>query len=186
MMRTHAAFFFLTLVCVGLFGRLILHLPNATPITAIALTAGIYLGWRFALLAPLLALFISDMLIGFYDVGIMLSVYGSFAVIGLLSGMYARRNKFRESALIVLGSSMFFFLTTNFAVWLFSPWYAKTLEGLLLSYTLGLPFMRNMLIGDVAYSVALVSVIETAIFFLARGALTKKRREISSVGGCVP
>jgi hypothetical protein len=50
-----------------------------------------------------------------------------------------------------LASSTFFFLTTNFAVWASGTWYPKTLDGLMWAYTLGLPFFRNMMIGDLFF-----------------------------------
>src|SRR3989338_8937858 len=73
------------LVLFGILVRLLPHLPNSTPISAIAFASSIYLGRRWALSLPLLALFLSDIFIGFYDWKIMASVYGSFVLIGILS-----------------------------------------------------------------------------------------------------
>ncbi len=132
--------------------RLAFHLPDATPITAIALISGVYLGRTWAVAVPLLALLLSDLIIGFYDWRVMLSVYGSFALIGIGSFILKRYPNLFTGAALVLASSFLFFIVTNFAVWAFSPWYAKTVEGLVYCYTLGLPFYRNMLLGDVLYT----------------------------------
>jgi hypothetical protein len=53
---------------------------------------------------------------------------------------------------IALASSCLFFAVTNFAEWAFQPWYPKTSAGLAASYVAGIPFFRNMLIGDLAYT----------------------------------
>src|SRR3954463_13500030 len=63
--------------------RLIPHPPNFTPIGAMALFSGAYLGRRWlAFAAPLGALMLSDAVIGFYQH--MEVVYLSFALIVLL------------------------------------------------------------------------------------------------------
>lgn len=142
--------------------RLFPHAPNMTPITAIAFTGSLYLGKKWAIVLPLLALFLSDALIGFYDWEIMLSVYGSFALIGLLSLVAAKYRTVLPVGLSVIGASVLFFLITNGAVWAFSPWYEKSISGLLYSYELGLPFLRNMLIGDLMYTAVLIFAFECA------------------------
>lgn len=131
--------------------RLIPHLPNFVPLTAIALFLGAYLGKKQALVLPVLGLLVSDLILGLYNWQLMLAVYGSFAMIGVFSWWLNKKH----SALSVLGmtllSSTFFFLTTNWAVWMFSPWYAKNLSGLAHCFTLALPFFRYTLLGDLFY-----------------------------------
>lgn len=164
----NALLFALVLIAFGVAMRLLPHTPNITPITALGLVAGAYLGRHFAYTVPLAALFLSDLTIGFYDWRIMASVYGSFAVVGLI-GFLARRYRsvLNYAALSIVGSA-FFFLSTNAAVWLLSPWYEKSLAGLLYSFQLGLPFWRNMLVGDVLYTTLLVATAEATIFACSR------------------
>jgi len=148
------------LILFGIGVRLFPHTPNMTPITAIAFTGGLYLGRKWSIALPLLVLLASDYLMGFYDWKIMLSVYGSFAIIGLLGFVVAKYRTIFSVGFSLVGSSVLFFLITNAAVWAFSPWYAKTVSGLFYSYELGLPFLRNMLLGDVLYMTALAGVFE--------------------------
>ena len=54
-----------------------------------------------------------------------------------------------------LASSTVFFIATNFAVWAFSPMYAKTFEGLVLCYTMAIPFFQNTIAGDLVWSGAI-------------------------------
>lgn len=142
--------------------RFLPHAANATPITAVAFIASIYLGKKWAIILPLAALFISDIFIGFYSWQIMASVYGSFALIGLLSYLGKGRGAGLSVAFPLMASSLLFFFVTNTAVWAFSPWYEKSLSGLLYAYELGIPFLRNMFVGDVVYFVILAGVFELA------------------------
>jgi hypothetical protein len=51
-----------------------------------------------------------------------------------------------------LASSTVFFVATNFAVWAFSPMYEKTFAGLVLCYTMAVPFFQNTIAGDMMWS----------------------------------
>jgi hypothetical protein len=50
-----------------------------------------------------------------------------------------------------IGSSVFFFLYTNFGWWLVSGMYPHTLDGLIQCYIMGLPFFKNNLIGNLIF-----------------------------------
>lgn len=149
------------LLSFGVITRMLPHLPNATPLTAIAFASSLYLDKRWSVVLPIATLFLSDVTIGFYDWKIMASVYGSFVLIGLCSWIIKKYPAPLTVGIVVVSSSILFFLVTNFAVWLFSPWYVKSIAGLLYSYELGIPFLRNMLIGDVLYTTGLVAFFET-------------------------
>jgi hypothetical protein len=155
---------FVGLITLGLATRLLPHLPNATALTAIAFTSSVYLGTRWSLLMPVLVLFLSDLVIGFYDWRIMASVYFAFLVIGGLSFLSRKYKGFSPMFLSVSASSVIFFLITNTAVWAFSPWYEKSLAGLLYAYELGVPFFRYMLLGDLGYVFVLFGLFELVRF----------------------
>lgn len=163
MNRTGIIISILLLVALGIATRLLPHEPNATALTGIAIASSLYLGKKWTIPLTLGILFVSDLFIGFYDVRIMASVYGSFAIIALIAWL-ARKNKTVLTAgAAVASSALSFFLITNFAVWMFSPWYEKSIAGLLYSYELGLPFLRNMFFGDVLYTAGIVVAFEAAV-----------------------
>ena len=165
----------LFLLALGIVGRLVPHTPNFTPIVAVALFAGVYLGRAYAIVVPLLALLSNDIFIGFYEWEMMLAVYGSFALTGLI-GWWVRTHKNVETLLAgTLGASILFFLITNWAVWQFGSLYPDTLDGLLQSYTLALPFFRNMLMGDLFYTFALFGAYEAVLSIRARLTLSSSR-----------
>lgn len=150
----------LSLLAFCVVARLVPHLPNATPLVAVAFVSSMYLTRYYAVLLPLGALLVSDMMIGLYDWRIMLSVYGSYLLISGISWIgSSRQNSFRTASAVIMSGVLFFFIT-NAAVWAFSPWYEKSLPGLLYAYELGLPFLRNMVFGDLFYTGVLVSAFE--------------------------
>ena len=148
--------------------RILPHAPNFTPMGAFALFAGAYLAPKFkwAFFLPLLVMFLSDIFIGFYDLKLMAVVYAGFLLYAAIGVLVSKK---RSAAAILLGSiggAVFFYLTTNFAVWAFSSWYPHTLEGLLLSYTLALPFFRATLLGDIVFTGIFFGVYAFAKNFL--------------------
>ncbi len=140
--------------------RLLPHPPNVTPVIAMALVGGIYLDRRISLVVPLAALFLSDLILGFH--GLMAYVYGSVLLISLL-GIAIRR---RKNAVTMLGGSLagslLFFLITNAGVWLRGGGrvYPMTIDGLMLSYTLAIPFFRNAVFGDLLFVTVLAGLFE--------------------------
>ncbi len=143
--------------------RLIDHVPNVAPIAAIALLAGARWRWPWSLLVPMAAMLISDMVIGFAVWPIAVAVYVSFALMVGLGAVWLRRNQspWRVLPAAILASSLFF-LITNAAVWWFSGMYERTLDGLLLSYFMGVPFYRMTMLGDMVYTYGLFLAVKYA------------------------
>ena len=124
--------------------RLVPHLPNFTPVTAIALFGGLYISNKILAYAlPLTIMFISDIFLGFSS--ITLFVYFGFMLVTLIGTLRKKPN-----ILTIFVGSLSFFIVTNFGVWLLG--YPKTWTGLVECYTLALPFFRNSLLGDFFYS----------------------------------
>lgn len=143
--------------------RLIPHYPNFTPIAAIALFGGAHLGKKWlAFFVPLFALFLSDLIIGFH--AWMLPVYVSFAIVVLVGHQIRNSISVGSVFLASVSSSMLFFLVTNFAVWVGSPYYVQSFAGLMQSYTMGIPFFHTALLGDLFYN----SVFFGSFYFITR------------------
>lgn len=144
----------ITLVILGATARLLPHPANFVPLGAIAIFSGLFLPRKLALWLPLVALFVSDLFIGFYMWEVMGTVYASF----LLTTFVATKiqPKFASVTGVTLVSSLFFFLTTNAAVWAFGTMYTRDVTGLIQSYTMALPFFRNSLLGDLFFTGILV------------------------------
>jgi hypothetical protein len=148
------------LILLGFSTRLLPHPANFAPIGAIALFSALYLPKRYALIAPLLAMFFSDMIIGFYTWQTVVSVYVGFVLTGMI-GLWVRE---RKSFATVLGGtllgSVLFFLLTNGAVWAFDKMYPLNFSGLMQSYTMAIPFFKSSVMGDLFYTGVLVGGME--------------------------
>lgn len=141
----------IVLVIVAAAGRLTPHVWNVAPVAAVALLAGAVMPRKWAVAVPLVAMLLSDLVIGFYEVPVMLTVYSCFAVSALL-GSWVKDMKPVKVLGASLASSTLFFIATNFAVWATADWYTKSWQGLMLCYTLAIPFFRNALLGDLFYT----------------------------------
>lgn len=150
----------IVLIVVGL--RLLPHPPNFTPILAIALFGGVYFSRRIAFALPIAAIVISDIFIGYYEASLMFFVYGSFLLCVIL-GFWLKKHKkwYTIGGSAILGA-VFFFLISNLAVWALTPWYAKTISGIIQCYLLAVPFFKNTLLGSLFYTTVFFGVYEIA------------------------
>lgn len=156
----------LLLIAATAFLRIFINIPNFTPIAAIALFGGTFIKRKeLAILLPMLILFVSDIIIGFYSPMLMIGVYGSFILIGLL-GFLLRKN---VNIVTVISSSLIasilFFVVTNFVVWAEGLWYPLTLSGLTACFVSAIPFFRYEIMGTLTFSL---------FFFGAYSIVTKK------------
>lgn len=161
MLRAASAFVVLVALCVVVRvtgdWNLIPSPPNFKPLAGAALLAGLmFANWRWAVGVPLLAMIVSDSLIGGYEWRQMVVVYGSLLLpVALGRSLRARFGVFRLAAFTV-ASSFFFFAATNFAVWAFGTLYTHDAAGLARCYTMALPFFKYTLAGDALWTTALV------------------------------
>lgn len=131
--------------------RLLPHPPNVSPVAAMALFGGAFLvDKRMALLVPLLAMLASDFFLGFHPT--MVFVYGGMALTVLIGSVLGRHLNAVNTVMAAVAASLLFFFVTNFGVWLTSPMYPASLDGLLQSYVAGLPFFQNTLLGNLFYT----------------------------------
>ncbi len=170
----------LIFVLLAAIARLALHnsIPNFEPITAIALFGGAYLGRRSALALPLATMFITDLFIGFDSISSRLTVYGTFAAIGLIGMWLKNHRSFQNVVFAAIGSSVLFFITTNFGVWLFSGMYGHTLTGLESCFIAAIPFFRNTLLGDLVFTGAFFGAYELVTTFVAQ-----RKLALAKIGG---
>src|SRR5690349_3851088 len=134
--------------------RLVPHPPNFTPIGAMALFSGAYLGRRpLAFVAPLGALLLSDLVLGFYHG--QATVYFSVALIVMIGMAALKRRSVLRIGAAAIASSVLFFVVTNFGMWLFSGFYPRTLTGLEACYVAAIPFFQNTIAGDLFYATLL-------------------------------
>jgi hypothetical protein len=153
--------------------RLLPHPWNFSPIGAMALFSGAYLGRRaWAFVAPLAALLLSDVALGFYRG--MEFVYASVALIVLIGWAVGSRRTPLRVGVGAVAASVSFFVITNFGMWLFSGFYPVTPAGLAACYVAAIPFFQNTLAGDLFYAALLFGG-----FALAERALPQLRAGVA-------
>lgn len=163
------------IILFGVLLRLVPHLPNVVPITAIALFGGMYLNKKYALFLPLIIMLISDFFLGFHDT--IFFVYLGFFISGLL-GLWVSKRKTAEKILIVtLVASTQFFIITNLGVWLVGHMYPKTLQGLTQCFVMAIPFFRNTIMGDLLYTTTFILLFEFFHYFAQRKILALSRKK---------
>lgn len=136
------AIFVVSVILAGAMFRFIPHWPNFTPIAAMALFGGTYLGKKYlAFVVPFAAMFLSDLLLGFHSY--MGAVYLAFGLTVMIGFMLRRKVTSGNVIMASIVSSLVFYMVTNFAAWLASPIYPQTFTGLMESYIAGLAFFNN-------------------------------------------
>lgn len=139
-------FVVISIIIAGALFRFIPHWPNFTPIAAMALFGGAYLGRKYlAFIIPFAAMFLSDLLLGLHPG--MWAVYLAFGITVMIGTQIRKNPRFANIFGASIASSVIFFMLTNFAAWLASPFYPQTFAGLMQSYIAGLAFMNNGSMG---------------------------------------
>lgn len=162
------------LIAAGTIARIIMRdLPNIEPITLAAILTGAFVGRKsMATLVPLSIVVLSDLVIG--NTTIALFTWSAWGLIGLGTVVlrhFAKNTLFPFAASgVTLATSTFFFLWTNFGVWLESGMYARSPEGLLTCFTMALPFFRANLISNVI----IVSFVTTGIILVQHGVIAAR------------
>ena len=158
MIKTIITFLFISFILA--LGRIIPHPPNSTPILATAIYAPYLIKDKWvAMSLPLLAMFIADLWIGFHPY--MLWVYGAIGLSTLISNLSMRFDKeYMQLGIMAILSSILFFIITNFAVWTMWDYYPKTIEGLIMCYTMAIPFFHNTLLSTIVYTSLIVLTVK--------------------------
>jgi len=152
---------------IAIIGRLIPHPWGATPNLAILFAIGKQLSKRQTILFGILTIVAADILInishGYALFGTWaLFTYSGWAVIALIcSTDYTKQLSSIHTKLgFIVTSSIAFWVWTNFGVWLCSPIYERSILGLTECFTMGLPFLKYSLIGNIIWSAILLSAIQ--------------------------
>lgn len=145
--------------------RLFMPLNNFTPVGAMALFGGAYFSRKWlAFVIPFAAMWLSDLYLNNVVYAKMFPeyyssftwfgdpwVYTSFLLVVVLGLLALKSISFGRLIGTSLGASVLFFLITNFGSWLTLPMYSKDISGLMASYTAGIPFFQNTVVGDLFY-----------------------------------
>lgn len=141
------------LLVIGFVSRVILHIPNFTPVIALALFGGSHLPRRHAIVLPVVIMAVTDIILGVHAT--MPFTWGSMMLIAGLGVWLRERKTYLNIALTATASAVLFFVVTNFGSWLVMTLYPKNLAGLGECYIAALPFFRNLLLSTWVFSAIL-------------------------------
>jgi hypothetical protein len=161
----------ISLILFASFSRIIPHMPNFTPIGAMALFGGAYLKNRYhAFLIPMISLWLSDLILNnfifsFYSEFTwfypgFLWQYISFILIIVIGHLFLKKLNFKNIFITTISSSLLFFIITNLGVWISGSMYTLDFQGLISCYIMALPFFKGTLLGFMCYSTLLFGVLE--------------------------
>lgn len=145
-------------------------LSNFAPVAAIALCSAAYFPTKLKFSLPLLALFVSDVILNSYYgaplfTPLMLCRYLALAVVGCIGLALQNRASFKRLLPASIAGSTIFYVITNAFAWLSDPGYVKNFGGLIQALTVGLPqysatpswmFFRNSLLSDLVFTLLFV------------------------------
>jgi len=138
--------------------RFIPHPPNFTSLLALSFYVPALLGIRY-LPALVISFLITDLFIGFHILTIF--TWGSVILIGISSKFFLSTTFSRVSGSLV--GACLFFIITNFGVWSAGS-YGYTISGLLLCYTLAIPFFGYSLISTFVFSGIIEGIYKLKFF----------------------
>ena len=139
--------------------RFIPHPPNFTSLLALSFYVPALLGIRY-LPALILCFILTDLVIGFHSVTFF--TWGSVIFIGLLSKHFLKSISSRISGALI--GACLFYLITNFGVWTMGS-YGYSFSGLVLCFTLAIPFFGYTLISTIFFS-SIIEIIFKVYRFL--------------------
>jgi hypothetical protein len=129
------------------------HIWNFTAGGALAIFAGAQFNdKRIALLMPLAAMALSDLFIGN---GFDAVVYSGFIAMVVCGMLVNTRQNLPNLILSGIAGAVVFYLITNFALFYPVSMYPHNLSGIIASYVAALPFLNNMLAGNLIYGTLL-------------------------------
>ena len=149
---------FLALFTAAFLERTVFDLgPNIELITASVIFASYYLGGKKSFWLTLLIMAVTDRVIG--NTSIFIFTWSGFLIPAILSGSLFNKIKTQGIKKYFLGTAtglsanLFFFIWTNFGVWLLDAWnmYPNNMGGLIASYTNALPFLRYQVISTLIF-----------------------------------
>lgn len=153
--------------------RLTPHISNMTPLFAVGMAAGAWLGRERQVLAGCMviaAMFIGDLFLGFHWTMpfVYFGMYLGSALGARSAGWLANATpnwlRLMKSGSVAVAASGAFFVISNFGVWIVGGIYPRTVEGLIQCFVLAVPFFKQSLGADFVFG----SVLLFAVAFARR------------------
>ncbi|MBF0479377.1 MAG: hypothetical protein HQL26_07825 [Candidatus Omnitrophica bacterium] len=149
------------LLILGIASRLFVHVPNFSPVIAIALFSGMYVDKKYAVWLPVVLMAVTDMILGWHAT--VLYTWGSIGLIAWFNFYLRDRKTTGNVVMSSLLSATLFYVFTNLGVWLTSGMYPMDARGLVDCYAMAVPFFRWSLVSTVVYALVLHKVVQMSL-----------------------
>lgn len=150
-------------ISIAIISRIIPHPWNITANTALALSTGWLFSNNHALALSLLSFCIADCILAIIQHHPIFGYWSLFSYSGIgaitLAGQLLSRKLKTQHGMLLVSSSIGYWLWTNLGVWLTTTTYSNNLAGLIDCYSMALPFLKSSLIGDSLWFSAIVSTL---------------------------
>ena len=139
------------IILIMVLSRLIPHPPNFTPIISMAMMSGYFFkNFNLSVLILAFTILLSDLFLGFHNN--MIFVYMPLFIIVSFCFKISTKINYKNLFFLGVGSSLIFFLISNFGVWLLGNMYENNINGLINCYILAIPFFKNTLLSTFIFS----------------------------------
>lgn len=153
-MKNKSLFVAILLIVLGVFSRTIWHFwPNVELVTSIALIGSSFLNRRWTILVIISVMAISDFILG--NTNIFIFTWSAYLFFSLFVSLFLKKDTQGKKHLLQMTgwgivSSVWFYLWTNFGVWLLDSFgmYQRSFAGLFDAYIYAIPFFKYNLIGN--------------------------------------
>lgn len=158
---------------IAIVGRLIPHPWNATPDLVLITLIGQRFSRAITLSFAFVAFFLSDALLAIMQhhpvMGLWsLFTYSAWGMIAWAS--YQPSTKHAHKPLtFIMSATLGFWLWTNIGAWVSSPYYSNDMAGLLQCLWLGLPFLKQAIVGNAIWALLLQGLIKLSPTFFTIG-----------------
>ena len=144
---------FILWIAIATVGRLIPHLPNATPLASLAILSAVILRKHWAVLLTLTSLCLSDFILGHMTHAATWGNWTLFTYTGYIALALCVPSQHNLRAVLpyTLFATFGYWVWTNFGTWLVAGDYPQNWAGLSSCYLAGLPFLRNAVLGNFVY-----------------------------------
>ena len=143
----------ISLILILVFARVMPHPPNFTPIIAVGIMSGyLFKNIYLSLTTVLVSMLLADAFIGFYEH--MFFVYLSLLLIAIVFYKISKKINYKNLFIFSFFGSVFFFIISNFGLWIIGNLYERNMAGLIECYFMAIPFFKNTLISTLIFSYA--------------------------------
>jgi len=155
--------------------------PNVELVTTAMVLSAFYFSKKDSFWLTLAIMVLTDLIIG--NSRIFIFTWSGFLLPALFIKMKKSNNYKNIFTLTTTGlsSNIFFYLWTNFGVWLMSSMYAKTPAGLVMSYMNGLPFLKYQVTSTLLFIPSFYFLIES--YFFVTDKLFHSYRPVTKLAG---